>query len=91
NQKVHFYVMPHAPGQRADFLRRSMIYGPGAGVNHVDNFWVAPPESFKENYVAWGSTDTIRVIHESIFDKAVGEPLLGAATVRPGRVAVLLS
>ncbi|MFM8892536.1 MAG: hypothetical protein ACKOTB_13100, partial [Planctomycetia bacterium] len=46
NQKVHFYVMPHAPGQRADFLRRSMIYGPGAGVNHVDNFWVAPPESF---------------------------------------------
>lgn len=90
-QKVHFYVMPHAPGQRADFLRRSMIYAPGAGVNHVDNFWVAPPESFTENSVAWGYTDTFRAIHESIFDTAEAEPLLAGATVRPGRVAVLLS
>jgi hypothetical protein len=91
NQKVHFYVMPHAPGQRPDFLRRNMIYAPGAGVNHVDNFWVAPPESFTENSVAWGCTDTFRVIHESIFDTAEAEPLLTGATVRPGRVAVLLS
>lgn len=90
-QKVHFYVMPHAPGQRADFLRRSMIYAPGAGVNHVDNFWVAPPESFTENSVAWGYADTFKAIHESIFDTAEAEPLLAGATVRPGRVAVLLS
>jgi len=90
-QKVHFYVMPHAPGQRADFLRRNMIYAPGAGVNHVDNFWVAPPESFTENSVAWGSTDTFRAIHESIYDTAEAEPLLAGGTVRPGRVAVLLS
>jgi len=90
-QKVHFYVMPHAPGQRADFLRRNMIYAPGAGVHHVDNFWVGPPESFTENSVAWGYTDTYRVIHESIFDTAEAEPLLTGATVRPGRVAVLLS
>ena len=90
-QKVHFYVMPHAPGQRADFLRRSMIYAPGAGVNHVDNFWVAPPESFTENSVAWGYTDTFQAIHESIYDTAEAEPLLTGAAVRPGRVAVLLS
>jgi hypothetical protein len=68
-----------------------MIYAPGAGVNHVDNFWVAPPESFTENSVAWGSTDTFRAIHESIYDTAEAEPLLAGGTVRPGRVAVLLS
>jgi hypothetical protein len=90
-QKVHFYVMPHAPGQRADFLRRSMIYAPGAGVNHVDNFWVAPPETFTENSVAWGYTDSFQAIHESIYDTAEAEPLLTGAAVRPGRVAVLLS
>ena len=90
-QKIHFYVMPHAPGQRADFLRRSMIYAPGAGVNHVDNFWVGPPERHTENFVAWGYTDTYRVLHESIYDTAEAEPLLTGAAVRPGRVAVLLS
>jgi hypothetical protein len=90
-QKVHFYVMPHAPGQRADFLRRSMIYAPGAGVNHVDNFWVAPPERHTENSVAWGYADTYRAIHESIYDTAEAEPFLAGATVRPGRTAVLLS
>ena len=90
-QKVHFYVMPHAPGQRADFLRRSMIYAPGAGVNHVDNFWVAPPESFTENSVAWGYTDTFQAIHDSSYETAEAAPLLTGAAVRPGRVAVLLS
>ena len=90
-QQVHFYVMPHAPGQRADFLRRNMIYAPGAGVSHVDNFCVAPPERHTENFVAWGYTDTYRVLHESIFDTAEAEPLLTGAAVRPGRVAVLLS
>lgn len=90
-QKVHFYVMPHAPGQRADFLRRSMIYAPGAGVHHIDNFWIGPPERHTENFVAWGYADTYRAIHESIFDTAEAEPLLAGATVRPGRVAVLLS
>lgn len=91
NQKVHFYVMPHAPGQRADFLRRSMIYAPGAGVHHIDNFWVAPPENFTENFIAWGYTDSFRALRESILDTAEAEPLLSGGKVRPGRVAVLLS
>jgi hypothetical protein len=91
DQKVHFYVMPHAPGQRADFLRRSMIYAPGAGVHQVNNFNVGPPERQTENFVAWDYTDTYRVLHESIYDTAEAEPLLAGAAVRPGRVAVLLS
>ena len=90
-QKVHFYVMPHAPGQRSDFLRRSMIYAPGAGVNHIDNFWLSPAEKHTENYVAWNYTDTFRVIHESIYDTAEAENLLKDGSVRPGRVAVILS
>ncbi len=91
NQKVHFYVMPHAPGQRADYLRRSMIYAPGAGADHIDNFWIAPPETFTENFVAWDYTDTYRAIHESIFDTAAAEFLLVGSKVRPGRTAVVLS
>lgn len=91
NQKIHFYIMPHAPGQMSEFLRRGMIYAIGAGANHVDNFWVAPAESFTENFVAWGYTDTFRTLHESIFDSAEAEPFRVGGTVRPGRVAVLIS
>jgi hypothetical protein len=91
HQKVHFYVMPHAPGQRADYLRRSMIYAPGAGANHIDSFWVAPPENFTENFVGWNYPDTYKAIHESIYDTAEAEVLLAGGAVRPGRVAVVLS
>ncbi len=90
-QKIHFYVMPHAPGQRADYLRRNMIYAPGAGANHIDNFWVAPAERFTENSVGWNYADSFKAIHESIYDTAEAEPMLSGGTVRPGRVAVVLS
>jgi hypothetical protein len=90
-QKVHFYVMPHAPAQRADYLRRSMIYAPGAGAHHIDSFWVAPPERFTENFIGWNYLDSYKAVHEAIYDTAEAEALLAGGTVRPGRVAVLLS
>jgi len=90
-QKIHMYVMPHAPGQTPENLRRNMVFSIGAGARHIDNFWVAPEESFTENYIAWGCTDSFRVIHESIYDSAEAEPYQVGGKLRPARVAIVLS
>ena len=91
NLPIHFYVMPHAPGQTAENLRRSMIYAIGAGATQIDSFWVAPAENFTENFISWAYPDSFRVIHESIFDAAEIEDVAIGGKVRAGRVAVVLS
>jgi hypothetical protein len=91
NQPIHYYVMPHAPGQPAEYLRRNMVFSVGAGARHIDNFWVAPPEVFTENYVSYSYPDSYRAISESIFDAAEAERFAVGGKVRPGRVAVVLS
>lgn len=89
NQPIHFYVMPHAPGQTPEMLRRSMVMSVGFGARHIDSFWVAPEESFTENYVAWTYPKTFRTIAESIFDSAEAEQLQSGGKVRPARVALV--
>ncbi len=90
-QRCHFYVMPHAPGQIPPFLRRNMLFSVGAGANDIDNFWVAPSESWTENYVAWRYPETFRAIHEAIYDSAEAEPYQVGASRRPAKVAIVLS
>jgi hypothetical protein len=90
-QPIHFYVMPHAPGQEPAFLRRNMLLTVGYGARHVDNFWIAPAERFTENYVSWQYRDQFRVLSESIYDSAEAEKLQAGGKVRPARVAVVLS
>jgi len=90
-QPIHFYVMPHAPGQTAGNLRRSMVHAVGAGAAQIDSFWVGPEENFTENFVAWGYNDTFRVLRESILDSGEVEKVSVNGQVRPGRVAVVLS
>jgi len=89
NQPIHFYIMPHAPGQEPTYLRRNTLLAVGNGTRHVDNFWVGPPERFTENYVAWGYRDTYRTLSEAIFDTAEAEKLLVGGKVRPARVALI--
>jgi hypothetical protein len=89
NQPIHLYVMPHAPGQTPENLRRNMVMSVGFGARHIDSFWVAPEERFTENYVAWSYHDTFRVIHESIFDSAEAEQLQAGGKLRPAKVAVV--
>ena len=86
---IHYYVMPHAPGQEPDFLRRNLLTTVGYGAKHVDNFWVAPPERFTENYVGWTYRATYRTLSEAIFDTAEAERFLKGGKVRPARVAVV--
>ena len=88
---IHFYVMPHAPGQTAANLRRSMVYAVGSGATQIDNFWVAPPENFTENSVAWAYPENFRAISESIYDSGEVEALAVGGQFRPARVAVVLS
>jgi hypothetical protein len=91
NQPIHYYVMPHAPGQEPGFLNRSMRLAIGYGTRHIDNFWVAPAERFTENYVGWTYRDTFRALGESIFDSAEVEKVQAKGKVRPARVAVVMS
>lgn len=88
---IHFYVMPHAPGQETQFLRRNMLAAVGYGAKHIDSFWVAPAEHFTENYVAWGYPDTFRTLHDAIYQTAAVETIAATGQVRPGKVAIVLS
>lgn len=90
-QPIHFYIMPHAPGQEAGFLRRNMLLTIGCGARHIDSFWVAPQERFTENYVSWNYPGHFQAITEAIFDSAEAEKLQVGGKVRPARVAVVLS
>jgi hypothetical protein len=89
DQPIHMYVMPHAPGQPAEYLRRNILQSVGAGARHIATFWVAPQANFTENYVSWRYEDSFRTIFESIHDTAAAEPLLREAEPRPARVAII--
>ena len=91
NQPIHFYIMGHAPGQEANFLRKNLLMLIGYGGQHIDGFTVAPEENHTENYVAWGYDNTFKAIHESFYDSAEAEKLHTGAKFRPGRVAIVLS
>ncbi len=88
---IHFYVMPHAPGQTWENLRRGMVYAIGAGATQIDSFWVAPAENFTENSIAWAYKDSFRAISESIYDSGEAEHLAVGGKFRSARVAVVLS
>ena len=90
-QGIHFYVMPHSPGQTPETLRRNMVYSIGAGARHIDSFLVAHMPNFTENYVSSNYTESFRVLHESIFDSAEAEPYQVNGRIRPARVAVVYS
>ncbi|MFQ3592795.1 MAG: hypothetical protein SNJ82_06330 [Gemmataceae bacterium] len=90
-QPIHFYVMPHAPGQLSEVLRRNMLFAVGSGSAHIDNFWVGPPERFTENYVSYHHPESYRALYESIYDTAAVEPFLLEAKRRKGSVALILS
>ncbi|MEQ8787647.1 MAG: beta-galactosidase trimerization domain-containing protein [Pirellulaceae bacterium] len=89
-QPIHFYVMPHAPGQKPGFLRRNLLTAVGYGARHIDNFWVGPEENFTENYVSWNYPETFRALSEAIYDTSEAEKLLDGGKLRANRVAVVI-
>jgi hypothetical protein len=91
NTPIHFYVMPHAPGQVPEYLRKSMVFAVGAGSADIDSFWVGPAESFTENFVSWAYPDSFKALHESIYDAGEVEDISVSGKRRQSKVAVVLS
>ncbi len=91
NTPIHFYVMPHAPGQVPGYLRKSMVYAVGSGSADIDSFWVGPAEAFTENFVSWAYPDVFKVLHESIYDAGEVEDISVSGKRRQSKVAVVLS
>ena len=91
NQPIHYYVMPHSPGQEPDFFRRNVLLSIGYGTDHIDNFWIGPEENFTENYVSWNYPKMFRAISETIHETAEVEDIQQSGKLRPARVAVILS
>lgn len=88
-QPIHMYVMPHQPGQPAEYFRRNTLLSIGAGAKHIDNFWVGPQENYSENYVSWQYPQTFQAIFEAMHDTAAVESLLVDSRPRPARIAVI--
>ncbi len=89
NIPIHYYAMPHAPGQEPEYLRRNIFAAVGNGAAHIDNFWVAPAENFTENYVSWSYRDTFRTLSEAIYDTAAAEVIQHGGKVRKSRIALI--
>ncbi|WP_145053909.1 type 1 glutamine amidotransferase family protein [Lignipirellula cremea] len=89
NLPIHMYIMPHSPGQPADYFRRNSLLAIGAGAKHIDHFWVGPQENYSENYVSWQYPEMFQAIFESTYDTAAVESLLDGAQPRRARVAVV--
>ncbi len=90
-QPVHFYVMPHSPGQLPEHYRRSLVTAIGNGAAHIDSFCVAPQENFTENYIAWNYSNMFRAVTEGTYDTAEAESFQAGGALRPARVAIVLS
>ena len=88
---IHMYIMPHAPGQAPEVLRRNMVFTIGAGADHIDSFIVGPMETATENFVSWTYPKQFQVLHESIFDSAEAEQFIVDGKMRPARVALVIS
>lgn len=88
---IHMYVMPHAPGQLPEYLRRNMIFSVGAGAAHINNYWLAPAEGFSENFISWHYPESFRAVHEAIFDSAEIEDIQVGGRRREGRIGVVVS
>jgi hypothetical protein len=89
---IHWYAMPHAPGNTPDNLRRAYYTAIGHGAKQL-NFFCATPLSiaYTENYVTSESAATWRTIHDLIHETGLFEEVAFPAKVRRGEVGLLLS
>jgi hypothetical protein len=87
---LHFYIMPHAPGQVESNLRRNMLFAIGSGSAHIDNFWIAPPQRYTENYISFHYPASYRALYEAIHEAAAVEEVSVGGKRRPAKVAVIL-
>jgi hypothetical protein len=89
---IHWYVMPHYPGNTPDDLRRAWYTALGHGAKQL-NFFCATPLSvaYTENYVTSEATSTWRTIHDLVYETGQMEHVVYPAKTRRADVAMLIS
>ncbi len=89
---IHWYVMPHFPGQTPDNFRRAFYSAIGHGAKQI-NFFAAVPLSvaYTENYVVSEAKETWKAIHEVVHEAGLFESLVMQSKPRSAQVAMLIS
>ncbi len=88
---IHFYTMPHWPGNTPKDLTLS-FYSALAHGNKVINYFAAVPVyNYTENYVSWEARETWKAIRDLTHDVGFAEDIIWKGEVRPSQVAILLS
>ncbi len=89
---IHWYVMPHYPGQTPDNFRRAFYSAIGHGAKQL-NFFAAVPLSvaYTENYVVSEAKETWKAIHEVVHEAGLFEGLVMQSKPRSAQVAMLIS
>ncbi|MER3415552.1 MAG: hypothetical protein C4297_04975 [Gemmataceae bacterium] len=89
---IHWYVMPHAPGNTPDNFRRAYYTAIAHGARQL-NFFCATPLSvaYTENYVSSEARDMWRAIHQVVHETGLFEHVVYEADPRPAAVGLLIS
>ncbi len=91
NLPIQVYTMPHFPGQTPRDLSLSFTTVLGHG-NKVINFFTAVPiYDYTENYISWEARDNWKAVRNLVHQAGVADDIIAAGSVRPARVAILLS
>jgi len=88
---IHFYVMPHSPGNTDLNFRLGTYIALGHGARHIDHFSIGPQHYWTENYVDWRDVSRYQQIHDTIREVGTVDDLLFDGRVKQAEAAVLLS
>src|SRR5262249_40416863 len=89
---IHWYVMPHFPGNTPDDLRRAWYTALGHGAKQLDFFCATPLSvAYTENYVTSEAKETWRTSHDLVHETGQMEHVVFPAKVREAEVGMLIS
>jgi hypothetical protein len=89
---IHWYAMPHAPGNTPANFRRAWWSALGHGAKQMNLFCATPLSvGYTENYVVSEAVDTWKEIHRVVHETGQVEDALLPAKVRVGEVGIVIS
>jgi len=89
---IHFYVMPHSPGQLPNEFRMSYYAAVAHGAKIINYFCASPSAvGYTENYVDTNDLPMWKAIHRTTHEAGIFEDYVMDGKVRPGKVGLLLS
>src|SRR5439155_3043259 len=88
---IHYYPMPHFPGQTPRDLTLSAYSSLGHGNRVLDFFAGVPIYDYTENWMAWDAHEAWRAVRDVVADVGQADDLLAHGQVRPAQVALVIS